>query len=541
MVDASDSVKFYCDPSMSLSCRAPNLFLEDLFLVWTQPLLLTLQLMTVSVAIAAVIGIGGAWAASTVEAAGRLGRVISRCFVASMVVAIALPMILHAAAWEATAGKFGWMIMTQTGSRADGSGAYGFFAGLLACGWIHGLIGGAMVALATWYGVRRTPLTVIHQSRLELGPIEAWWRVRLPIASPWWISALLATAILAATEMTVVDLYGYRSLADEFYLFYAVDPSLTSIFMTCCLPLSVAGVLLVWLLISRRRLLAVQSDVHPPIEHADQAGRQWRWLAGILAVALAGIVVLVPLAGLLVKLGHEVVVEDGRVLASWSTRACAERLLSAPTLFAEEYLWTAVIGGVCGLSALAIAWPMAAIGRTHRRIERWLDPATIVLVTIPGPIVGLVVVSLFQSNIPWFRLLYQQTIGPTVLALLVRAVPVAYWILRAGYRGIDTVLLEASRLDGTWFRRVWSVDRPLLWTNLVAASLAAAVVSSGDVPAMLPVIPPGVSTVGTRLFGLLHSGARYQEAALAIWYVAAIVVISLILVRQAVVRRVRVK
>ena len=49
----------------------------------------------------------------------------------------------------------------------------------------------------------------------------------------------------------------------------------------------------------------------------------------------------------------------------------------------------------------------------------------------------------------------------------------------------------------------------------------------GDVAAMLPVIPAGVTTVGTRLFELLHSGARYQEASLAIWYVAAIVVFVL--------------
>jgi iron(III) transport system permease protein len=183
---------------------------------------------------------------------------------------------------------------------------------------------------------------------------------------------------------------------------------------------------------------------------------------------------------------------------------------------------------------------LAAIGRTHRRLERWIDPLTIVMVALPGPIVGLAVVSLFQANVPGFRSLYQQTLVPTMLALLVRGVPVAYWILRAGYRGIDTSVLEASRLDGSWLRRVWSIDRRMLQGSLLAALLAAAVVASGDVPATLPVIPPGVTTVGTRLFGLLHSGARYQEAALAIWYVLAVVTISLVLIRQGLASRVRV-
>ena len=34
---------------------------------------------------------------------------------------------------------------------------------------------------------------------------------------------------------------------------------------------------------------------------------------------------------------------------------------------------------------------------------------------------------------------------------------------------------------------------------------------TGDVPATLPVIPPGVSTVGTRLFGLLHSSSKKKK------------------------------
>ena len=76
--------------------------------------------------------------------------------------------------------------------------------------------------------------------------------------------------------------------------------------------------------------------------------------------------------------------------------------------------------------------------------------------------------------------------------------------------------------------------------GLVAASLAAGLMASGDVPATLPVIPPGVTTVGTRLFGLLHSGARYQEAALAIWYIAAVVAICLFWLRQGVASRGRV-
>ena len=58
---------------------------------------------------------------------------------------------------------------------------------------------------------------------------------------------------------------------------------------------------------------------------------------------------------------------------------------------------------------------------------------------------------------------------------------------------------------------------------------------------MLPVLPAGVTTVGTRLFELLHSGARYQEATLAIWYVASVVTIAMIWIRHSRITRVTVE
>ncbi len=500
--------------------------------VWIQPLLLTLQLMAVAVLIAALVGIVGAWGASMLESSGRFGRLASRCFLAAMVLTIAIPMILHAAAWEATAGKFGWMIMTQTGARADGSSPYGFFSGLVACGWIHGLVGGALVALACWYGTGNVASAVIDQSRLDFSPLGQWWRVRLPIAARWWISALVATAMLAATEMTVVDLYGYRTIADEFYLLYAADPSIASVLMTCILPLTMICSALVWWSISRRRITASLSPRETVSRPGDRPAAAWRIVALLAAASVALTLVVVPMVGLVVKVGHEVVVQDDRVLASWSAAACFDRILQAPHIFADEYRWTAVIAVATASAALLIAWPLTSLARTRPSWEKALDIGTIAMVILPGPVVAMTVVSVFQCNVPGFRLLYQQTIVPTVLALLARGIPVAYWVLRAAYRGMERSVLDSAAMEMSWLKRMWSIDRPLLKRNLVTAFMATAIVASGDVPATLPVIPPGVTTVGTRLFGLLHSGARYQEAALAIWYVAVITAISLFLLRQ---------
>ncbi len=494
--------------------------------MWWKPLFLTFQLMTVSVVLAAALGIAGAWAASTVENAGRWGRWIARIFFLSMVAAAAMPMILHAAAWEATAGKFGWLPLTQTGSRGY-QGLAGMFGGLLACGWIHALASTALVALATWYGVRRIPLSLTEQSQLEMSPWQAWWKIRFPLALPWTLVGLLGTAAFAATEMTVVDLYGFRTLADEFYLYYAVDPSATAVIMTCLMPL-VVGLAIVGLHVTaRRQRISVRYD-HEGSHAPDAAHKVTVLAAAVIALGVAALVLLVPLTGLLVKAGHEVVVQDGERLVSWSLWHCLEVLGSAPTTFAAEYRWTLMLAALTSAAAVVLAWPLAAMGRTRRRLElEWVfDIASVVLVLIPGPIVGLAVVRLFQLPLPGFETLYQSTLVPTIVALLFRAGPVAYWIMRAGYRGMDDAMLAAARLDVGSVGRLWTIDRPLIWRNLVVAGFAAAIVASGDVPATLPVVPPGVTTVGTRLFGLLHSGARYQEAALAFWYVAAIVAVA---------------
>ncbi|MCG8649978.1 MAG: amino acid ABC transporter permease, partial [Pirellulales bacterium] len=377
------------------------------------------------------------------------------------------------------------------------------------------------------------PAWVIGQSRLDVGPLEMWWKVRLPIALPWLLCSLLATVALAATEMTVVNLYGYRTVADEFYLFYASEASLARILWTCFLPLVLASFFLMALLVWRRRLPKFATNdapgLHQDAREVDAPLPRWvKWLAGSVVGLTATLTVAVPIVGLLVKTGHQIVVTGDVRTTSWSPAQCWDALAAAPSTFAAEYSWTIVIAVTTGLAAAVLAWMPAAIGRIHRRWGYCFDAITVVLVLIPGPVVGILVVRFFQLELPGFRQLYQRTLLPTIVALLFRAGPVAYWIWRAGYRGIGEVVFEVARLDASWWRRLWRVDLALLRRTALAALLAAGIVASGDVPAMLLVLSPGVTTVGTRLFQLLHSGARYQEAALALWYVAGVVSIVMI-------------
>ena len=514
-------------------------------MIWWRPLVLTLQLIAGSVLLSGLLGMLGAWAADIAKHSGRTGRFASNCFFVCMVTALAMPLVLHATAWEATAGKFGWLSMTQTGARSY-TGLAGHYSGMVACVWVHGLFGAALVALSVGAGAAQIPTSILQQARLEMGHRQCWWRVQVPMAAPWWTLALLATAALAASEMTVADLYGVRTLADEFYLYYSTEPNITAILRTLVLPVafSVACVL-VWLVGRRRHV-----DWHARQANRPRKGEEFDWQFGGVARLLAILTILfcillitvVPTASLIVKVGHSVEVTvdangDSVANVSWSLANCVQRLFDAPSNFASEYQWTLIIAAGMAICCVPIAWPVVLVGRRHPRLVQWFDAFSIVVFLIPGPIVGLAVTYLFSQDIVGFRTLYQQTLIPTFVSLSFRSVPVCYWILRSGYQQIGADVDAAAKIDFSPLQKIWRVDSRFLIGSLVACLLAVAVVATGDVPATLPVIPPGVTTVGTRLFSLLHSGARYQEAALAVWYVLAVVLVAAILSRQSLSRR----
>ena len=482
--------------------------------------------MLFSVTLAAVIGIVGAWAESICSRRGGWHRMVAKFFVVCMITAIAIPMILHAAAWESTAGKFGWVALTQTGPRSYG-GLSSWLGGLFACGWIHGLIGAAFVTLATSHGCKNVPVGVVRQAELEMGPMAGWWSIYLKHALPWTLLALFATATLAATEMTVADLYGFRTLADEFYRYFAGAPTWSSLLMCSIIP-ALLGVTAVLVYRFFGLKLNPQRSETNEVWHRESVGAFPSAIAVAALVVIAATIVIVPVAGLLIKVGHNVVVQGDQRTVGWSWSVGCQRLAEAPRTFFSEYSWTFCIALGAAIPAVVLGWACAMIGRRAQGHQRLFDLTSVVLVLIPGPVVGLMVVRFFQLPLPGFRDLYANSLVPTIIALLFRAAPVAYWILRAGYRGIDDQLLSASRLELGPARRMWVIDAGLLRGSLLTAFLASALVASADVPATLPVVPASVVTVGTRLFALLHSGARYQEAALAIWYVSLIVVIAVI-------------
>jgi iron(III) transport system permease protein len=72
------------------------------------------------------------------------------------------------------------------------------------------------------------------------------------------------------------------------------------------------------------------------------------------------------------------------------------------------------------------------------------------------------------------------------------------------------------------------VALPLRWPGVLAAGCVALILAIGELAATVLVVPPGVSTLSIRIFGLMHYGAEDRVAALclAIWLLTGLVTVA---------------
>jgi iron(III) transport system permease protein len=97
-------------------------------------------------------------------------------------------------------------------------------------------------------------------------------------------------------------------------------------------------------------------------------------------------------------------------------------------------------------------------------------------------------------------------------------------ILPLGILGCWFVLqsISADWLDaaevygaGVW-SRFWHVVLPLRAPGLLAIWIVLAALASGDLAASILTVPPGVTPVPIRVFGLMHAGVDDQVAGLSL-------------------------
>lgn len=388
-----------------------------------------------------------------------------------------VPPTIHGLGWASVAAQLGAL------ARAYG-GPDLVFQGTTAALWVNGI---AFAPLAT--GLSAGAFLLVDPALLEAARVfqptrRTLRRVLLGLAAPYLATGALLVFILSMQDFTVPALFSVPAYPMGIFARFAAERDPAAL-LAQSLPLIGAALPLLLL-----------------------ASRAWRGLAGHQIGGpvrpLGGLRFDHPLADgwiLLPSLAPILLLALGFDAARW--RMALERAL--PDLCYSLGLALTVAAAAVGLGALLARW-LDGLGRA-------LPPCAALLLTplvLPSVLPAIGVLRLLQGlPLAW------EDLGP-FLAALGRALPIAALVLLAARRRRDPGLVEAARLLGrTPWRRFLHVHLPMLAPATAAVAVATFTLVLGECAGMILVLPPGRSTLATRLFNLLHYGAGPDVAALS--------------------------
>jgi iron(III) transport system permease protein len=137
---------------------------------------------------------------------------------------------------------------------------------------------------------------------------------------------------------------------------------------------------------------------------------------------------------------------------------------------------------------------------------------------LPGPLIGLAVIWLVnRPEIPFLGWLYGHSIFAPWLALLIRSLPLATLVMWMSFRTIPQEIIDAAALDGAGsLARLHRILIPMRLPALALAWLVVFTIALADLAASILVIPPGLTTLSVRIFGLLHYGVEDRVAGICL-------------------------
>ena len=482
----------------------------------------SLQLTLGTLAVSLPLGIFLAVMISKTSVVG--GRAI-KCFMVAM---LFVPLFVQATAWQAALGQTGWFL-PSVDPIFTLSGWYGAI-------WVHGMAAIAWVVLCVGAALKNVPRELEEEALQDSPDWRVLWQVSVRRCTAGIAAAGLWIGVICFGEITVTDLFQVRTFAEEIYTaanLGALDGALPKPgdeSLGASAPQLAAddlwlGTALVFLLASAA-LAAVWAWL--PTNGFASASDDWtlqlqrgRWPLSLAVWLLTAVIVGLPLVSLVGKAGMQTERIEGQMVTGWSAGAAVHLVVRSPWEHRREVRWSFIIGGFAAAGAtivgVLIAWGVRC---------GWLGslPTALLLsfgFAIPGPLIGVWVIRLMnQPNDSVFSFLnwwYDHTILAPVLVQLLRALPLTTLVLTAQFARVPQDVLDSATSEGArGWRQLQSIVLPLSWPALLAAACMALLVALGDMAATLLVLPPGVSTLSTRIFGLLHYGAEDRVSALCL-------------------------
>jgi ABC-type Fe3+ transport system permease subunit len=451
-----------------------------------------------------------------------LGRILS----ASVLGLILVPVYVQATAWSAGFGVQGWFRLSQVAAATSPVRA------VLSVVWIHGAASMPLCFLLCCLGLRRSMDAGVRQAIVDFGPMFAMTRVLVPKIGPWIAAGFVITVAVTGNDMVVTNLFQLPTLTETVYQQVQFgELRWAAIAIACAFSGLLSALVLMGVWKGIPRLQSEGSELPNVSMDSLQARGPWKWFGMLIAIAIAGVVVWLPLANLLVKAGWQARDMNGVLQRSWSP-GHAMSSFQQLVHFSGEFGWSLQLAFFASCLAVALGlgtvWMfdraadacsnLATRQGSVRILSSWMLAIMAFLLSLPGPVVNLIVLrTLAISNSDWCVYLADRTLVGPIVALQSRCLPLAVvvlWIAMQRFRNRHATALSMDRGLG-WASRVWILRKAMHKPFLVAWVLCF-FVSFADLSSYLLVQPPGVTTVAMRMFDLLHYGVKNQEAALAL-------------------------
>lgn len=444
---------------------------------------------------------------------------------ALVILPLFIPLPVFAGLWKATLGTQG-LLTVLTGKAWD--------MGLLPAAATHAVAALPWVVLVVGLGLRSVEPELEEAALLDASALSVFLRVTLRRAGGSLLCAALLVAALVLGEMALTNLFNFRSYAEEVYVYFSTNGALS--------PLTLAGVPGMVLLAVLLGLAFGGILTHDPRQWETlwrggfvfRLGR-WKWPATALLAAVTSATLGVLLWILVSRVGMEsqrvaaapadsqaALVSGKDYVRAWSAEAALRTFQDAlGSERREEWLASLLHSGLAAVLAVATALPLAWWMHARPRAAPGLGMLLGVLLAVPGPVLALGLIMLFNRPGPLGYVYDSMWI--LVLGLALRVWPFVLLAVWAPIRLLPRTLLDAARVDGAG---PWQLFRylqlPLSLGPALLGLLVGITLSLGELPVSLLLQRPGSMPLSVDIFNLLHAGVYNDVAAITLVLIALV-------------------
>jgi len=387
--------------------------------------------------------------------------------------------------------------------------------GATSSDWLFGF-GGCVLVLSSVFLPITMLLTFASASKVdgrleEAGRLISRWptvlrRITLPLSAPGILFSLVLVFLLAIGELSVPNFLRYPVLPVLSFTQFAASYNFGAA-TAAAVPLAALAFLGVFIesALLRNRVFTFRSIRGGLLISLGRWKNFFAAIVGLVSIAL----VILPLSALFAD--------------AFSLNAMREGLQRAGASVARSVIYSAIAATIL----MTLGFLLGHL--TRDRGQRLVNFLTLALFAIPGTVLSIGLVRLWNSPMTW--LIYTTPVL-LILGYTAQYCAVTTRLSLAGFFLIPKTFDEAARLSGaSWTQCLFRIFVPLSTRTLICAWLAAYILCLRDVPLALMTAPPGGDPLPARILTLMANGAPPLIASLSLIMAMASLVPLAILAR----------